>query len=107
MIQKKNSIIANIKQLSDELDLQYCTELNFRNHCYLRIAYDNIVQNKWDIVIKRPFVKYATENQLQNAAAILQLYKSDKKRLLTDNEKSLGFRKNAEDIKTKHLITLF
>ena len=107
MTQAKNILIANIKRLSDELDSQYNGELNFRNHCYLRIAYDIVVQNKWDVVIKRPFIKYATENQLENAAAILMLYKTDKKRLLTDNEKSLVFRKNAEDFKTKRSITLF
>ena len=107
MIQQKNMLISTIKRLSNELDLQYSAELNFRNHCYLRIAYDNIVGNKWDVVIKRPFTKYATNNQLQNAAAALLLYKSDKKKLLTDNEKSLGFRKKALDFEITQSITLF
>ena len=107
MIQQKNMLISTIKRLSNELDLQYSAELNFRNHCYLRIAYDNIVDNKWDVVIKRPFTKYATDNQLQNAAAALLLYKSDKKRLLTDNEKSLGFRKKALDFEITQSNTLF
>ena len=107
MIQEKNILIANIKQLSNELDSQYNGELNFRNHCYLRIAYDNTVNNKWDIVVKKPFTKYANEHQLETALNFLKLYLSDKKRLINDNEISLAFRKKDNDLKALQIKTLF
>ena len=41
-------------QLANELENIY-HNLNFKNHCYLRIAYDNTIDAKWDTVINRPF----------------------------------------------------
>lgn len=107
MLQKKNILISNIKLLSNELDSQYNDELNFRNHCYLRIAYDNVVQNKWDVILKRPFTKFASENQLKNVVAFLNLYRSDKKKLLIDNKRSLDFRKKVTESNTAFTTTLF
>ena len=92
MTQEKILLSAEIKRLSNLLDAYYNTELNFRNHCYLRIAYDAVVHDKWDSKIKKPFIKNATENQLQNALALLNKYLSDKQMLLADNEKSLFLR---------------
>jgi hypothetical protein len=88
----KSTLIDDIKKLSNTLDAQYGHELNLRNHCYLRIAYDCVVDNKWDLEIKKPFVKYASIDQLQLALALLQKYQIDKKKLLADNKKSLKFR---------------
>ena len=107
MKQYKNDLISEIKKLSNQLDTQYNPELNFRNHCYLRIAYDNTVNNKWDIVVKKTFTKYASENQLETALNFLKLYLSDKKKLLNDNEKSLAFRKKENDLKALQIKTLF
>ena len=92
MSQEKLSLISEIKRLSNLLDARYNNELNFRNHCYLRIAYDAVLQDKWDVKVNKPFVKYATENQLESAFALLKIYFSDKQQLLADNEKSLLFR---------------
>ena len=89
----KNKLIEQVKKLSNELDVQYNTELNFRNHCYLRIAYDTTVNDKWDAIIKRPFTKYATEIDLLKAITFLETYKKDKNVLIKDNDKSLIFRK--------------
>ena len=107
MKQDKNDLISEIKKLSNQLDTQYNPELNFRNHCYLRIAYDNTVNNKWDITVKRPFTKYASEHQLETALNFLKLYLSDKKKLLNHNEISLAFRKKDNDLKGLHIKTLF
>ena len=107
MKQDKNDLISEIKKLSNQLDTQYNLELNFRNHCYLRIAYDNTVNNKWDITVKRPFTKYASEHQLETALNFLKLYLSDKKKLLNDNEISLAFRKKDNDSKALQIKTLF
>jgi hypothetical protein len=86
------TLIDEIKKISNALDAQYGIELNFRNHCYLRIAYDCVVDNKWDIEIKKPFVKYASNGQLRLALELLLTYQIDKKTLLEHNKKSLEFR---------------
>jgi hypothetical protein len=99
MPNKKLQLIAEIKRLSNELDNKYCNELNFRNHCYLRIAYDATIKDKWDNVIMKLFVKFATIPQLLTAIEKLNNYKIDKVILLSDNEKSLAFRSKS---KKKH-----
>ena len=91
--ENRTSIKNEIIRLSNLLDLKFATELNFRNHCYLRIAYDNSVNNKWDNVIAKPFIKNANEEQLNNAAFLLNKYTSDKELLLKHNLVSLAFRK--------------
>ena len=97
-------LISEIKRLSNLLDKQYDLELNFRNHCYLRIAYDNTVQNKWDLVLKKPFNKYANQDQLENVINLLDTYISDKNKLLEHNKNSLEFRKNAKVIVVQTLF---
>ncbi len=92
MTQKKLILTTEIKRMSNLLDAHYDRELNFRNHCYLRIAYDAVVQDKWDLKISKPFVKHATDVQLQMAVVLLNNYLSDKQMLLADNDKSLFFR---------------
>ena len=92
MILDKIDLIFEIKRLSNLLDKQYDLELNFRNHCYLRIAYDNTVNDKWDNVVRTPFVKYANNSQLENALSLLKSYSTNKKLLLEHNTLSLQFR---------------
>ena len=91
--ENRASIKDEIIRLSNLLDLKFATEMNFRNHCYLRIAYDNSVNNKWDNVIAKPFIKNANEEQLNNAAFLLNKYTLDKELLLKHNLVSLAFRK--------------
>ena len=80
-----------ITQLANDLQKQY-TDLNFRNHCYLRIAYDNAVDGKWDGLVDRPFTKNANSVQISIASAFLMMYKIDKELLLEHNRNSLTFR---------------
>ena len=91
----KNRVLikTGIIRLSNLLDQQFATELNFRNHCYLRIAYDNTVKNKWDNVIEKPFINNASEAELHNVLFLLNKYLLDKKVLVLHNKFSLGFRK--------------
>lgn len=91
--ENRASIKNEIIRLSNLLDLKFATELNFKNHCYLRIAYDNTANNKWDNVISKPFIKNANEAQLNNALFLLNKYTSDKELLLKHNLVSLAFRK--------------
>ena len=86
------SIKNEIIRLSNLLDAKYAAELNFRNHCYLRIAYDNAVNNKWDNVIAKPFIKNANEDQLNVALMLLNNYMTDKVMLNNHNLLSLKFR---------------
>ena len=78
-------------QLANDLEKQY-TNLNFRNHCYLRIAYDNVLQAKWDTIIGRPFVAKATSDQIDQVNKLLVLYKTNKDLLIDHNKQSLTFR---------------
>ena len=98
MITEKSLIAADIQILSNKLTTQYESQFNFRNHCYLRIAYDNTIGDKWDIAVRKPFVKYATVAQLIHALKLLNIYTKNKADLLLDNEKSLQFRQ-------KHILT--
>ena len=104
---EKDLLIKNLKKLSNELDLQYSNELNFRNHRYLRIAYDNAVNNKWDTVVQKPFVKYADINQLETAVNLLNQYKLAKNKLLLEDNKSLHFRNQCNLLKSPNIETLF
>ena len=78
-------------QLANDLEKQY-TNLNFRNHCYLRIAYDNVLQAKWDTIVGRPFVAKATSDQIDQVNKLLVLYKTNKDLLIDHNKQSLTFR---------------
>ena len=84
----KNEII----QLSNFLDAHYSAEFNFRNHCYLRIAYDNTVNNKWDNVVPKPFIKNASEDQLNSVVELLKKYAINKDLLTKHNLLSLALR---------------
>ena len=79
-------------QLANDLEKQY-PDLNFKNHCYLRIAYDNTVNAKWDTVVDRPFVARASSIQIDTSSAFLMMYKVDKEFLLEHNKISLEYRK--------------
>lgn len=89
----KEELINQIKSLSNDLDKLYSDKVSFRNHCYLRIAYDNTCSNKWDLVVSRPFVKNATLLQLNTSLDYLLRYKNDFTTLISDNIKSLKYRK--------------
>ena len=90
--ENKISIKNEIIRLSNLLDAQYAAELNFRNHCYLRIAYDNTVNNKWDNVVAKPFIKNASADQLNSVVELLNNYAINKDLLTKHNLLSLTFR---------------
>jgi len=107
MYEINRQLAFEITVLANVLDKHYNKELNFRNHCYLRIAFDATVNNKWDTKVEKPFTKYASEAQLQNALALLRGYLLDKQLLLIDNEKSLAFRENYKQIEQIRSPKLF
>ena len=93
--ENKISIKNEIIRLSNLLDAHYASELNFRNHCYLRIAYDNTVNNKWDNVVAKPFIKNASEDQLNSVVGLLKNYTINKDLLIKHNLLSLAFRQKS------------
>lgn len=99
MQQDKKELINQIKSLSNYLDGLYESKTNFRNHCYLRIAYDNTCGGKWDLLVNKPFVDNATPVQLTTAVEYLNRYKNDFEVLVSDNKKSLNFRKRKDESK--------
>lgn len=78
-------------QLPDTLAQKY-PELNFENHCYLRIALDNVVGTKWDTRIARPAYKNLTTEQRALVISHLSTYLDDKSTLLSHNMISLAYR---------------
>jgi hypothetical protein len=79
-------------QLAKKLENIYF-DLNFKNHCYLRIAYDNVVKDKWSDVIDKPFTIKASLFQVKKANDLLLLYITNKDLLLEHNKISLTYRK--------------
>jgi len=71
-------------------------ELNFDNHCYLRIALDNTFSAKWDIKINRPAYKNLNDNQLEEVLKLLQQYQTKKDLLLEHNQNSLIWRRKSK-----------
>lgn len=80
------------QSLPEQLAAHY-PDLNFENHCYLRIALDNTLQAKWDTKISRPAYKHLTEKQIISVREFLQAYLNNRALLLRHNENSLLWRK--------------
>lgn len=83
--------------LPEKLAEQY-SELNFDNHCYLRIALDNTLGARWDTKITKPAYRNLTVAGLDEVSSLLQRYIADKPLLLKHNKISLAYRKK-ENIK--------
>lgn len=77
--------------LPERLAEQY-NDLNFDNHCYLRIALDNTIGAKWDTKVRRPAYKHLSKEQLYSVLDLLQQYQTDKALLLRHNRTSLDYR---------------
>lgn len=83
-----------------ELLVKKYPELNFEDHCYLRIALDHVFGNQWDLKIHRPAFKHLTEKELKKVVTILQTYLENKPLLLQHHSQSLAYR---EKWKSKQL----
>lgn len=81
----------SILEKANDLEKMY-PKLNFRNHCYLRIAYDNVVQAKWDTILERPFISKANLLQITQANELLESYRNNIELLLEHNLNSLCYR---------------
>ena len=84
--------IAGYFKWGNALEKQY-PDLNFKNHCYWRIALDSVMGRKWDEVIPRPASKHLRENELKSVVHRLEAYHKSKALLLSDNAQSLKWRR--------------
>lgn len=82
-------------QIPDVLVKRY-PELKFENHCYLRIALDNVVGTQWDKRIAKPAYKNLSNQQRALAIEYLTLYLDDKNMLLSHNMISQAYRGKLE-----------
>ena len=88
----KKELKKDILKLAFDLEKQY-PELDFKHHCYLRIAYDNCVQDKWNNVIKASFLNNCSNDQLNITRSLLIIYKNNLDYLIQHNIISLNYRK--------------
>lgn len=70
-------------------------ELNFENHCYLRIALDQLCKQPWHMKIRKPAYKHLTQSQLEEIRNLLTSYKTQKTVLLQHHQQSLVWRQQA------------
>jgi len=65
----------------------------FRNHCYWRIALDNVLEAKWDTMIQKPAYQNLSPEQLNKVLALLDAYLVNESLLLEHNQISLAYRR--------------
>lgn len=82
----------DILKLAFDLEKIY-PDLKFKHHCYLRIAFDNVVEDKWNNIIKSPFLKNCSVEELETVISLLDCYTVNKNMLLKHNNHSLNYRK--------------
>jgi len=90
-MEKNTDYFTFYNQLPKELELTY-PDLNFKDHCYLRIALDNAIGTRWDIRVAKPAYKNLDNEQRHQVLANLAEYTRDKSTLLEHNAISLAYR---------------
>jgi|GEM_PF-900519 len=75
-----------------EILVAHYPDLNFQNHCYLRIALDNVIGRKWDTQVAKPAYKHLTASQRKLVISYLSSYVKDRDLLLSHNMISLAYR---------------
>ncbi len=91
------------QNLPEKLAEQY-KDLNFDNHCYLRIALDNTLKTRWDTLIKKPAYKNLNAEQLEQVVEHLRLYQQSEKLLFEHHQNSLDWRKDHGDGKKQYKL---
>lgn len=90
---EREQLIKEYFDLGRKLEHLY-DELDFKNHCYWRIALDNVLAAKWDLIIERPAYKNLTDNDLRQVIRLLNTYLDNRTLLLAHNRNSLNFGRN-------------
>lgn len=72
------------------------TDTSWKNHCFWRIALDNIVHERWNLVVPRPAYQHLSQHQLEEVVALLERYKHDRNLLEQHNSRSMTLRRMAK-----------
>lgn len=67
-------------------------QLNFKDHCYWRMANDNACNNKWNKKVESPFYKNASDLTLKRSVETLNKM-GELQTVFELNEKSLNYRR--------------
>ncbi|AZQ43155.1 acetyltransferase [Nonlabens ponticola] len=78
-------------ELGNELPDIYPSK-SFQNHCYWRIALDQVISDKWNHKLDSPAYKNLSDEQLQQVIELLEHYKDDEVLLEKHNKQSLRYR---------------
>lgn len=81
--------------LPEKLEEQY-RHLNFKNHCYLRMALDHLFGTQWDLKIKRPAHLHLNAEQREAVVKVLRAYLTEPELIQKHHQQSLIFRKECQ-----------
>jgi hypothetical protein len=90
--QDRNELEKRYFLMAKELEQKYPTK-SFKNHCYWRIALDQVMGSNWSEVLERPAYKKLSAQGLAKAVSLLESYLTNEELLAEHNEMSLQFRK--------------
>ncbi|HHP7238496.1 hypothetical protein [Longibacter sp.] len=65
------------------------------DHCFKRIAFDAAAGGLWSASIRRPFYRYATDEEVRTAIRILEEMADDPERAISLNRASLSYRRTS------------
>jgi hypothetical protein len=88
----RNFLEEHYFTLAKRLEERYSNR-NFKNHCYWRIALDQVVGKKWDTALAKPAYKNLKIEDLKVTVTLLTRYLEDENLLLQHNQTSLQFRR--------------
>ena len=92
---KREQLEKEYIELGNELPTIH-TDLDFENHCYWRMAADNVVGDKWKRKVMPPFYKHCSLAQLDTAVNFLKMMREDYFAVKALDANSKKYRKNIE-----------
>ncbi len=88
----RNFLEEHYFSLAKRLEERYSNK-NFKNHCYWRIALDQVFGKKWDTAVAKPAYKNLKIEDLRFTVILLTRYLEDESLLLQHNQTSLQLRR--------------
>lgn len=96
----RDGLVARLEQLCDRRLPDAARSGRYPvtdDHCFRRIAYDAAVEARWDAVVARPFVRHATQDQLEAAVRASERMLDDPGEARRLNRASLQWRTSERD----------
>lgn len=91
-MQFSKGYLETYRGLPELLEKKY-PKLNFKNHCYLRMALDHMFKTRWDLRVARPAHKHLSVQQKKEIVLILRKYCKLKSLVLEHHKQSITIRK--------------